>query len=260
MKVLVTGATGTIGRKLVPVLEPDHELTLLSRGEQADPRYRRVDITDVHKVIDAAAGMDAVVHLAIATGQEADHESHEFNLLRVDTNVKGTYNVFEAARQAGVKRVVFASTGSVAGGYATDEPYSAILTGDYDRVPRQWRRIQHDDPVRPNGMYAASKAAGEAIGRCFTELHGLSIICLRLGRVEPKDQPLNAGHMVVFLAHRDCIQLIDCAVEAPDHVRFDIFFGTSANKWGIRDLEHAREVIGYRPEFQLNDWPLSPGS
>ena len=250
--VLVTGMSGLIGGFVGPHLAERYRVRALNRRPVQGFETIRADITDLDAIRPAFENVETVVHLAgLIDG--ADKEI-------VSANIEGTYNVFETARQAGVKRVVFASTGSVAGGYAADEPYSAIMAGDYDRAPRHWRMIRHDDPVRPNGMYAASKAAGEAIGRCYTELHGLSIICLRLGRVEPEDQPLSAGHMGVFLAHRDCIQLIDCAVEAPDRVRFDIFFGTSANKWGIRALEHAREVIGYRPEFQLDDWPLSPGS
>jgi nucleoside-diphosphate-sugar epimerase len=250
--VLVTGMSGLIGGFVAPHLAERYRVRALNRRPVQGFETVRADIVDLDAIRPAFENVETVVHLAgLIDGADSDI---------VAANINGTYNVLEAARQAGVKRVVFASTGSVTGGYGAEEPYRSILAGDYAAVPDQWRMLQHDDPVRPNGMYAASKAAGEAIGRCYTELHGLSVICLRLGRVEPKDRPLSAGHMVVLLAHRDCIQLIDCAIEAPDSVRFDIFFGTSANKWGIRDLEHAREVIGYRPQQQLGDWPESPSS
>ena len=250
--VLVTGMSGLIGGFVGPHLAERYRVRALNRRPVEGFETVRADIADLDAIRPAFENVQTVVHLAGLIGG-ADNDI-------VTANIAGTYNVFEAARQAGVKRVVFASTGSVAGGYGADEPFRSILAGDYAKAPSQWRRIRHDDPIRPNGMYAASKAAGEAIGRCYSEAHGLSVICLRLGRVELEDRPLSAGHMVVFLAHRDCIQLVDCAIEAPDHVRFDIFFGTSANKWGIRDLEHAHQVIGYRPQHELGDWPLPPDS
>ena len=250
--VLVTGMSGLIGGFAGPHLAERYRVRALNRRPVQGFETVRADITDLDAMRPAFEDVETVVHLAgLIEGADRD---------TLAANIDGTYNVFEAARQAGVKRVVFASTGSVAGGYGADEPYRSILAGDYAKVPSQWRMLRHDDPVRPNGMYAASKAAGEAIGRCYVEAHGLSVICLRLGRVEPQDRPLSAGHMVVFLAHRDCIQFVDCAIEAPDDVRFDIFFGTSANKWGIRDLEHAQEVIGYCPEYELGDWPQSPAA
>ena len=250
--VLVTGMSGLIGGFVGPHLSERYQVRALNRRPVQGFETVRADISDLDAIRPAFESVETVVHLAgLIEGADSDI---------VTANIDGTYNVFEAARQAGVKRVVFASTGSVAGGYGADEPYRHILAGEYSKAPRQWRMIRHDDPVRPNGMYAASKAAGEAIGRYYAESHGLSVICLRLGRVEPQDRPLSAGHMVVLLAHRDCIQLIDCAIEAPDHVRFDIFFGTSANKWGIRDIEHAHQIIGYSPQHELGDWPLSPGS
>ena len=245
--ILVTGMSGLIGGFVGRALASHYIVRALNRRPLEDVETICADIRDGVAIRPAFVGVDVVVHMAglIAGEDEA--------LLAI--NINGTYNVLEAARQAGVRRVIFASTGSVMGAYGADEPYRSILAGEYVNVPEQWPRLQHDDPVRPNGIYAASKVAGEALCRSFSESYGISVICLRLGRVESNDRPLNAGHMVVFLSHRDCIQLVDCAIRAPAALQYDTFFGTSDNKWGIRDLTHAYQVIGYKPQDQLGDWP-----
>lgn len=248
-RILVTGMSGLIGGLVGRYLSERHPVRALNRRPVEGFETVRADIADLDAIRPAFEGVKVVVHLAgLIEGTDADI---------LAANINGTYNVFEAAREAGVDRVVFASTGAVTSGYAADEPYRSILAGEYEKVPSCWHRLRHDDPIRPNGMYAASKAAGEAIGRSYFESHGLAVICLRLGRVEPGDRPLSPGHMAVLLTHRDCIQLIDRCIVAPDGVGFDIFYGTSANKWGIRDLTHPRKVIGYEPEDQLGDWPSS---
>ena len=99
MKVLITGGRGTIGSKLGPALEGDYELRLLSRQEMEGDDWWQVDVTDIGAVHEAMAGMDAVIHLAIATGREGDFEGDAFNAQRLDINAKGAYNIFEAARR-----------------------------------------------------------------------------------------------------------------------------------------------------------------
>jgi nucleoside-diphosphate-sugar epimerase len=245
--ILVTGMSGLIGGLVGRHLAQRYTVRALNRRSVQGVETVCADITDLAAIRPAFEQVDVVVHMAASlAGQDEP-------MLAI--NINGTYNVFEAARQAGVKRIVFASSGAVMGGYGVEEPYRSILAGDYTKAPAQWRLLRHDDPIRPNGIYAVSKAAGEAMGRSYADTHGLSVICLRLGRVEVENRPLNASHVVVFLTHRDCVQLVECAVEAPEDLRFDIFFGTSDNKWGIRDLEYARQVIGYKPQDRLGDWP-----
>ena len=85
MKILITGATGVIGSRLVPALESEHELRLLSRRHiPGDSRWHQVNITDIDQVCDALEGMDAAIHLAIATGREGDYEDDAFNSQRMD--------------------------------------------------------------------------------------------------------------------------------------------------------------------------------
>src|SRR5947209_731215 len=103
MRLLITGAAGFVGRRLTRGLEGDFDLRL---GDlfvpDGDPRRVRLDVTRPADVAAAMAGIDAVVHLAVASGHEGDFEDDAFNQLRFDVNVKGTWNVLEAARRASV--------------------------------------------------------------------------------------------------------------------------------------------------------------
>ena len=172
MKVLITGARGHIGQKLGSHLEGEHELCLLSRRRVGDEaRWRQADITDLDQVVPACAGMDAVVHLAIATGHEGDYEEDGFNAARLDINVKGTYNVFEAAARAGVRRVVYASSLTVVWGYP----------------PPAW--VPGDAPARPVDTYGLTKYLGEEIARYYARRHPLSAMCLRIPAPVDVDDP-----------------------------------------------------------------------
>ena len=244
--ILITGMSGLIGGLVGRHLAHRHRIRALNRRPVNGVETVQADIADLDAICPAFAGVDTVVHLA-ACLKGPDPQL-------MTANIDGTYNILEAARQAQVRRVVFASTGSVAGAYANDEPYCHMLRGDYEKVPATWRTIRHDDPLRPNGLYAATKVAGEGLGRYYAEAHGLSVLCLRLGRVEASDRPQSPGHMVVFLTHRDCIQAFERSVETSAAIGFEAFFVTSANKWGMRDLERARQVIGYVPQDGMGDW------
>ncbi|MGA1199501.1 MAG: NAD-dependent epimerase/dehydratase family protein, partial [Candidatus Latescibacterota bacterium] len=117
MKILITGARGTIGQKLIARLGGEHDLCLLSRSAVADDlRWIQADVTNFEEILSAMTGVDVVIHLAIATGHEGDYEEDVFNDQRFDVNVKGTYHVFEAAKRAGVKRVIYTSSLTVVWG------------------------------------------------------------------------------------------------------------------------------------------------
>ena len=166
-------------------------------------------------------------------------------------NVIGTYNVFEAARQAGVQRVVFASSGGAVMGWEREFPYNTMIEGRYDEAPETWQKVTHETPTRPGGFYGWSKVAGEALARHYSDAYGMSMICLRLGRVNPENRPVDARVFSVWCSYRDVSQLIEKCIDAPDSVTFDIFYAVSNNKWSYRDISHARDVVGYEaPEMQ----------
>jgi len=239
--VLVTGMSGLIGRALRKQLEGRFDLRALNRGAVEGVPCHRADIADLEAIAPAFEGVDTVVHLAAdATSPNPPWDSILHN------NVTGTYNVYEAARRAKVKRVVFASSGATVSGIEKDKPYSDLVAGSYEGLT-SWPMLTHLSPVRPAALYGVSKVWGEALGRQYADVHELSVICVRIGRVHTEDKPLSPRDFSVWCSQRDIVRLIERCVEAPQTLRYDIFFGTSRNKWGYRDLEHPRAVLGWEP-------------
>ena len=244
--VLVTGLSGLIGSALRRHLDLGrYELRSLSRRAVAGVVSHRADIADLAAIQPAFTGVDAVVHLAAAVGNPA------FETV-LPANVIGTYNVFEAARRAGVARVIFASSGAVISGWEQDDPYRAIAEGRYDGL-HDWPMLTHETPLRPSGLYGASKAWGEALARHYADRHGLSMICLRIGRVRGEDRPVEPREFAVWCSQHDVARLIERCLAAPASVRFDIFFAASRNRWGYRDIDHARAVVGFEPADAAED-------
>ena len=240
--ILITGMSGLIGTATRKRLEPRARLTALNRGDVPGVATVRADLSDLDAIRPAFEGQDTIVHLAAKAGDQYSWEE-----LR-DTNVIGTRNVLEAARLAGCRRVVFASSGATVAGWEREEPYRAMVEGRYDDVPEDWVRIRHDMATRPNGPYASTKVWGESLARHYSDSFGLSVIALRIGFVNAEDQPTNARIRSVWCSQRDIVNAIELAVDAEDSVRCDIFFVNSDNKWSYRDLSHARDVLGFVPQ------------
>ena len=125
-------------------------------------------------------------------------------------NIIGTYNVFEASRETGVKRVVFASSGATVSGIESDKPYSDLVAGRYEGLT-SWPILTHLSPLRPSGLYGASKVWGEALGRHYADAHGLSVICVRIGRVHAEDRPRSAREFAVWCSQRDIARFLEGA-------------------------------------------------
>jgi nucleoside-diphosphate-sugar epimerase len=240
VRILVTGLSGLIGGALRPYLESAHTLRALNRRPVAGVDCHLADLGDLDAIRPAFEGIDTVVHLAAAAG---DRQAPA-DIMR--SNVLGTYNVFEAARLAGVARVIFASSGATVSGWEREPPLSDLVAGRYDRLG-EWTRLTHESPVRPSGLYGASKVWGEALGRHYADAHGLSVICLRIGRVKAEDRPTGPRDVSVWCSQRDIARMIVACIEAPSTLRFDVFFVVSDNRWNYRDLEHARAVLGWTP-------------
>jgi hypothetical protein len=75
----------------------------------------------------------------------------------------------------------------------------------------------------------------------------MSVLCVRIGRVKDEDRPTSARDRSVWCSQRDVVRMIEACIEAPDRLRFDVFYATSNNRYGYRDLEHARAVLGWSP-------------
>ena len=246
-KVLITGMTGVIGTALREHLGKDHLLRALNRRNIPDVDCHVADIADLDAIVPAFDGIDTVVHMAAHSGEA------EFDVL-LQHNIIGTYNVFEAARRAGCRRIIAASSGSVVTGWESEAPYDAIVDGNYDNLPASWPKLTHETPVRPSGLYGCSKAWLEALGRHFADSTELSVICLRIGRVMQVDRPVDPRHYAVWCSRRDLASLVRCCIDAPDELSYEIFYALSDNRWGFRDLEHAQRLVGFHPQDHAEDY------
>jgi len=245
-RVLITGMSGLIGSAVRKRLEGRYALRALNRGPVAGVECVRADIADVSAIAPAFVGVDVVVHLAAKVHRDPPWEAV------LPHNIVGTYNVFEAARRAGVRRVIYASSGAAIGNWEREAPYSALAAGRYEGLD-SWPRLTHESPVRPAGLYGCGKVWGEALGRHYADDHGMSVICLRIGAVNREDRPLSARQFSVWCSQRDVAQMVERCIAAPESVRFDIFYAVSDNKWSYRDVGHAREVVGYLPQDRAED-------
>jgi len=238
-RILITGMSGLIGQIVYNNLKnnSDYHLTALNRSKLKDVKCIQADINDLEKVTVAFQNIDIVVHLA-AQLPGASWDS------MLKTNLEGTYNVYEASRIQGVKRVVFASSGDAARGWDNEKPYNWLTEGKYNKIKSPWKMIPPTD-VWPKGIYGASKVWGEAIGRHFSDEYSLSVICLRIGAVLPENKPNLTRHYSTWLSHNDITSAISKSIDAPDDLKFGIFFVNSNNKWNYRDLNPTREHLNW---------------
>jgi uronate dehydrogenase len=243
MLVLITGAAGYVGRHLTRGVEGLHELRLADvQSLDGEARFVSADVTRLDDMLRVMDGIDAVVHLAVASGLEGEVEDDAFTPLRFDVNVKGTYNVLEAARRHGVRRVVHTSSIMVAWGYPPHE------------------RVASDAPPRTEGTYSLTKSLAEGVCEHFARNYGMSIVCLRIPKpIDPGDARWQGRRLrPQWLTFADLIQAYQSALTAAD-IGFEIItvVGESAQRrW---ELEKARRVLGYRPTAQLGQMGFEMG-
>jgi uronate dehydrogenase len=242
-RVLITGAAGRIGKTLAEHLGERYALRLLyhrtipDEHAEAAARAREsgapvaladgrsdvfvADAQDLAAMQRACTGVDAVVHMAGDPRVPAPWESILAN------NIVGLRNTYEAARLAGVRKIVFASSNHATGVYEQRRVYTTP-----------------DMPVRPDSYYGVSKAFGEALGAHFSDEFGMSIICLRIGSFQ--ERPRNERHLATWLSERDAAQLVWRSIESD--VPFAIVYAISGNTRAYWDISSARELLGYAPE------------
>jgi NAD+ dependent glucose-6-phosphate dehydrogenase len=236
MRVAITGGEGLVASIVRERLEDRFDFVPLSRED--------ADVTDLAALERAFAGADAVLHLGANPNVDA-----EWDELR-EPNLDGAYHAFEAARRAGVHRVVFASSNHAMGGYILDDDRFVDRSAIHE--------VTSHDPVRPDSLYGASKAWGEAVGRFYAEHRGLAVICLRIGWVTDDDAPPDpeaaevAGSEEVarrspgmWLTHRDCASLVEAALTAD--VGFAIVNGVSDVEGRWFSLDEGRRLLGWEP-------------
>jgi len=242
-RVLITGGAGLIGSILREHLSDRFELTSLDRVEVPGAKSFAGDISEFDQIRPAFEGQDAVVHLAADPNARGEWDTNLKN------NFIGTYNVFEAARQAGVKRVVFASSNHATGGYYLDAPWKHIVAGEFDKVERPYTLVDESMRIRPDGYYGTAKAYGEALGSYYLDYHGVQSIHLRIGWVMRGNDPTFAPFaLALWLSYRDAAQIVQKAVDAPATLPYAIVYATSDNRWKIFSLDNARKLLGYQPQ------------
>ena len=248
-KVLITGAAGLIGGLLRDGLKDSYDVSGVDIRPVDGFTSLVADTSDLDAVLPAYDGVDTVIDLASVPDQDSPWDVVYRN------NLPSTYNALEAARRAGAKRVIFASSNHATGNYEEDEPYASIVAGRYDGLdPASFPRVTVDMPIRPDGPYGIGKAFGEAAGRYYSDHFGLSVICLRIGTLNREGRPQAPRQFATLLTHRDLVQLVRRCVDAPDTVRFAIFYGVSNNTWRFWDISNSRELIGYEPGDDAEQW------
>jgi nucleoside-diphosphate-sugar epimerase len=230
--VLVTGASGNIGSYFAERSHSRYQLRLMVREEKEGESLAEFgdvvvgDLGDLEALKKLCAGVDTVLHLAATASP-----SSTWNEI-LPANIVGTYNVFVAAKAAGCRRVVYASSIHAVSGYAADV------------------QVKTSDPVNPGDLYGVSKCFAEALARYFAEKEGLSAIALRIGAFQPlevaKDED-NIGLVDAFVSQRDLQQLIERSIDT-EHLQFAIFNGLSNNRFKRLDISDARELVGYEPQ------------
>ncbi|MDP9111568.1 MAG: NAD(P)-dependent oxidoreductase [Candidatus Eremiobacteraeota bacterium] len=245
-RIAVTGAAGTIGRPLCDDLASDHEIV---RVDIAPPFGR--DVRDLSAMVEALKGCETVVHLAGVVAVDADWESV------YGANIGGTYNVFEAARINGLRRVIFASSNHCVGMH------------EVRRAPAVYEAasgfvLDTTSPYRPDSLYGVWKAFGETLGRFYSDQYGLQVACVRIGSITTADDPRDESvrdssgwlnlteeekfkrYAATWMSQRDFARLVR-AILARD-VPYAVVYGVGDNTTRFWDLEAGRAAYGFWPK------------
>lgn len=231
-RVLITGAGGQVAtafrqfaghRYTFRLADKQPEtLTLLRPGDEV----LSFDISDVQACRAACTNIDTVLHLASDTPQDIERNSSSIN-----NSILGTFNIFRAAKEAGCKRVVFASSMHAVEGYPLNY------------------QVRPQDVPKPKSIYGISKAIGEGIATYFSHYEGLSALSVRIANCTrlPVDRQLSARDMSVFLSYRDAADLLDRCIRV-NGVHHAVVHGISNNHYKRLSLEETTDLLGYYPE------------
>lgn len=223
-RILMTGAAGMLGKALRASLAADCAcLRLSDLGAMEKPALHeeviQCDLGDREAVFNLCEGVNAIVHFGgVSTEQPFDAILH--------SNIIGLYNLYEAAREQGVRRILFASSNHVTGFYKQSETIDALT------------------PPRPDGHYGVSKAFGEDLSRMYFDKYGIETLCMRIGSSFP--EPDKRRSLASWLSHADLYRMVKAGLEATV-VGHSIIYGVSDNQAKWYDNRYANH-IGYRPK------------
>jgi UDP-glucose 4-epimerase len=230
--VLVTGAAGRIGSYFAEHSQGKYDLRLMVEREEQREKVAHLGevvvgkLSEMGRLKEFCRGIDTVVHMAADPNASATW--HEL----LEPNILGVYNIMTAAKAAGCRRLIFASSIHAVSGYPADV------------------QVKTSDPVNPGDIYGVTKCFGEAMGRYMAEQEGLSVICIRIGAFQPLEAARSESGLAMmdaFVSHRDLHQLLEKCVDV-ENLKFAIFNGLSNNRFKRLDISDARELVGYAPQ------------
>ena len=246
-RVAVTGGTGQVGRQTLQALEGIDGLEAVPMARSDAPDLGSVvdlDVADRTRTYDALEGYDVIVHLAANPSPDATWDDV------LAPNIEGVYNVYEAAVEHDVDRVVFASTNHVAHMYNVDDP------AEPESLRERPRTVAPDDPPRPDSYYGVSKVTGEAMGAYYADRHDLEVLNLRIGWLltpdelrETQDEPESHARFAraMYLSPRDCRDAMRASVTASIDRSPVTVHVVSRNDERYFSIVEAAATIGYRP-------------
>ena len=220
--ILITGASGDVGTHLRRELASKYRIRASDLRDLKETfkgqKFVRADISKFPDAMRITRGVDAIVHLG-GYSVEGPWEGI------LSANIIGCYNVFEAARRNGVKRILFPTSNHAVGFYRRD------------------RTIDHHVYPKPDSRYGVSKVFGEALASLYADKYGMQMFCMRIGNVSPV--PIDKRRLSILFTPRDLAQLVSIGIEHPD-IRFEIVYGISGNKRAWYDNSNAFR-LGYKP-------------
>ncbi|WP_114576601.1 NAD(P)-dependent oxidoreductase [Saliphagus sp. LR7] len=244
-RIAITGAAGSVGREAIEAF-PDHDLALFTHSETDDLESDLLEIEDREAFADALSDADVLVHLAANPSPDAEWDE------LAGPNVEGVYNAFEAARENGLDRVVFASSNHAVNMENVASPDRSEST---EQRPKA---VRPDDPTAPDTYYGVTKVAGKAMGSYYAARHGLEVVSLRIGwlltpeeladRVEESDDPGGRYARAMWLSPADCRAAINAAATATLESNPVTAHAVSANEGRFLSLTETALELGYHPE------------
>jgi hypothetical protein len=275
MDVLVTGAQGTVGTAITDHLDDDaYNFTLIDTENGDGPGVNvKADIRDYDSIRPHFEGQDAAVHLTLIPGHGTHHSRDIGWLPPLSDNYEGIHNVYEAAVDADIDSIVFASSHHAIGMVEVSNAPDIYYDGE--------TKADHTEPHRPDSCYGLTKCYGEDLGRLAAEAHDIRFYALRLGAIRDReyDHPYGDAERGVdrgnwergsdpyeeqvarlkglWQSRRDLAHLVECCLQ-DQSVTWDQFYGLSDNDRGWYDIEHARQRLGYDPQDNGEEWDAPP--
>lgn len=266
-KVLITGAAGKIADVLcdlpyqlvfTDINEPDRDSPIWNHY------FEQGDLNDSSFLKKLLKNKQVLIHLGGSSSPDSSWEDV------VRNNISGTRNIFHAAKNSKVDKIIFASSNRVYGMY--EEENSEYFYSSQEKESK----ITEEDEPRPNSYYGVSKIFGESLGRYYSEVYDIDFISLRIGSVlsEKYDHPYGYAQILVdedkveindpeynrqvgrlkgtWLARRDFCHIVDCCIKTK--CNYGIFNAISDNSRAWLSIARAKEILNYQPKENAENW------